>query len=91
MKKMILILGVIFSSVAVSAQAINQQPATNDSITSVRLEELEEKLNRQEAQLKAIQRENQQLKNETPSSDKPEARRKRFSVSRQGSKQLVRE
>jgi hypothetical protein len=86
MKKLILILGLAYMQTA-SAQSAGQLAATDTSIHS-RLMQMEEKVSRQEEQLKALENESRLMKKDR-SMKKSEARRKKVSISRQGSKQVV--
>jgi hypothetical protein len=86
MKKFILILGLAYAHTT-SAQSTNQAVTTDTSIQS-RLIKMEEKVNKQEEQLKALETENRMMKKDR-SAKRSEARRKKVSVSRQGSKQVV--
>ena len=86
MKKLILLLGLAYVQTA-SAQSAGQ-PATTDTSIHSRLIQMEEKVSRQGEQLKALESENRLMKKER-TMKKPEARRKKVSISRQGSKQVV--
>ena len=86
MKKLILILGLAYAH-SVSAQTANQAVASDTTIQS-RLIKMEERVNKQEEQLKALETENRLIKKER-TEKRAEARRKKVSVSRQGSKQVV--